>query len=332
MAPQRRGALRAPEGSGASERRRPCSTKNVRAPWEVQRKWLRTTVLGACAVLTGLLLWSSLGGDDGVTEVLAHRGEILPGRFIEVPCSEDYDSHRRFEGCSPRKCGRGITDTVITRDEAQRIRSIAEKGLSLGGSDGGASILDLHSGALSVGKHFVNLYRYFGDKIQTVFSEEDFQLYRDVRQKVQLTIAQAFGISASSLHLTKPTFFSRINSTQARTAHDEYWHVHVDKPSVAPAAAGGLSSGLPAPPPCSSSSWEDLLTTPDPLDFPSLLCSRSVMLTSCRRSPSLPVLQPPHPPTPLHTHGLGMLPGETCLGRHPRAAMCSGDPGHPSCP
>lgn len=52
---------------------------------------------------------------------------------------------------------------------------------------------------------------------------------RDVRQRVQLTVAQAFGISASALHLTKPTFFSRINSTQARTAHDEYWHAHVDK-------------------------------------------------------------------------------------------------------
>lgn len=25
-------------------------------------------------------------------------------------------------GCSPRKCGRGVTDTVISRDEAQRIR------------------------------------------------------------------------------------------------------------------------------------------------------------------------------------------------------------------
>ncbi|XP_029782823.1 2-oxoglutarate and iron-dependent oxygenase domain-containing protein 3 isoform X1 [Suricata suricatta] len=229
MAPQRRGAPKAPEGSGAAGRRRPNSTKHVRAAREVRRKWLGTTILGACAVLAGLLLWSSRGGDDDVTEVLAHHREILPGRFIEVPCSEDYDSHRRFEGCSPRKCGRGITDTVITRDEAQRIRSIAEKGLSLGGSDGGASILDLHSGALSVGKHFVNLYRYFGDKIQTVFSEEDFQLYRDVRQKVQLTIAQAFGINASSLHLTKPTFFSRINSTQAQTAHDEYWHAHVDK-------------------------------------------------------------------------------------------------------
>uniref|UniRef100_A0AC11CQW5 2-oxoglutarate and iron dependent oxygenase domain containing 3 n=1 Tax=Ovis aries TaxID=9940 RepID=A0AC11CQW5_SHEEP len=209
MAPQRRGAPKAPEGSGAAERRRQSSTKSIRVPRDVRKKWLRAAVLGSCTVLAACLFWGSLGGDEGITE--------------------DYDSHRRFEGCSPRKCGRGISDAVITRDEARRIRSIAEKGLSLGGSDGGASILDLHSGALSVGKHFVNLYRYFGDKIQTIFSEEDFQLYRDVRQKVQLAIAQAFGISASSLHLTKPTFFSRINSTEARTAHDEYWHAHVDK-------------------------------------------------------------------------------------------------------
>nr|XP_023412535.1 2-oxoglutarate and iron-dependent oxygenase domain-containing protein 3 isoform X3 [Loxodonta africana] len=210
------------------------STRKDRAQQEAPRRGLKTAVLGACATLTALLLWSRMGGDDGVTEVLAHRMEVLPGRFIEVPCSEDYDSHRSFEGCTPRKCGRGISDVVISREEAVQIRSIAEKGLSLGGSDGGlpsfqASILDLHSGALSVGKHFVNLYRYFGDKIQSVFSEEDFQLYRDVRQKVQLTIAEAFGISASLLYLTKPTFFSRINTTEARTAHDEYWHAHVDK-------------------------------------------------------------------------------------------------------
>uniref|UniRef100_A0A8D1DSQ5 Fe2OG dioxygenase domain-containing protein n=3 Tax=Sus scrofa TaxID=9823 RepID=A0A8D1DSQ5_PIG len=211
MAPQRRGAPKGPEGCGAAERGRPNSTKGVRAPRDVRRKWLRVAVLGACTTLAGLLLWGRLGADeDGIAEVLAGRSEVLPGRFIEVPCSEDYDSQRRFEGCTPRKCGRGVSDAVITRDEARRIRSIAEKGLSLGGSDGGASILDLHSGALSVGKHFVNLYR-------------------NVRQKVQLAIAQAFGISASSLHLTKPTFFSRINSTAARTAHDEYWHAHVDK-------------------------------------------------------------------------------------------------------
>ncbi|CAK6438650.1 unnamed protein product [Pipistrellus nathusii] len=230
MAPQRRGAPKAPEGSGTAERRRPSSMKSARAPREVRRRWLRAAALGAGAALAAaLLLWGSLAGEDGITEVLAHRGEVLPGRFIEVPCSEDYNSHRRFEGCSPIKCGRGVSDAVITREEARRVRSIAEKGLSLGGSDGGASILDLHSGALSVGKHFVNLYRYFGDNVENIFSEEDFRVYRDVRQKVQLAIARAFGISASSLYLTKPTFFSRINSTEARTAHDEYWHAHVDK-------------------------------------------------------------------------------------------------------
>uniref|UniRef100_A0A8C9FCJ5 2-oxoglutarate and iron dependent oxygenase domain containing 3 n=1 Tax=Pavo cristatus TaxID=9049 RepID=A0A8C9FCJ5_PAVCR len=134
-------------------------------------------------------------------------------------------------GCTPRRCGRGVSDAVITREEAERIRRIAERGLSLGGSDGGASILDLHSGALSLGKQFVNLYRYFGDKIQDIFTEEDFALYRDVRQRIQQKIAQAFGISSSSMYLTKPTFFSRINSTEAKTTHDEYWHPHIDKVS-----------------------------------------------------------------------------------------------------
>lgn len=79
------------------------SMKSVRAPREVWRKWPRATVLGACATLAALLLWGSLGGDDGVTEVLAHRSEVLPGRFIEVPCSEDYDNHRRFEGTRGRR-------------------------------------------------------------------------------------------------------------------------------------------------------------------------------------------------------------------------------------
>ncbi|KAM7334750.1 hypothetical protein ACRRTK_008070 [Alexandromys fortis] len=193
MAPQRRGPPRVPEGSSAAERRRANSTKKERLPQESQRTWLRTVALGVGLALITFLLWSSLGTNDDVAEVLARRGEVLEGRFIEVPCSEDYDGHRRFEGCTPRKCGRGVTDMVITREEAEQIR------------------------------------RYFGDKVQNIFSEEDFQLYRDVRQKVQLTIAKAFGIRASSLYLTKPTFFSRINSTEAQTAHDEYWHAHVDK-------------------------------------------------------------------------------------------------------
>ncbi|KAJ7397119.1 2-oxoglutarate and iron-dependent oxygenase domain-containing protein 3 [Pitangus sulphuratus] len=259
MAPQRRALPRGPEsagtgpgtaagaaagtGAGRGGRRHSSARKGRARPeprgWRGQAAILIPLLLLSAAAAGGLVLWSrllardGLSGagipQDGVTEVLAHRGDSLRDKFVEIPCSEDYDSHRRFEGCTPRRCGRGVSDAIITREEAERIRGIAERGLSLGGSDGGASILDLHSGALSLGKHFVNLYRYFGDKIHDIFTEEDFALYRAVRQRIQQRIAQVFGISSSSLYLTKPTFFSRMNSTEAKTTHDEYWHPHVDK-------------------------------------------------------------------------------------------------------
>ena len=79
----------------------------------MRRKWLRVAVLGACTTLAGLLLWGRLGADkDGIAEVLAGRSEVLPGRFIEVPCSEDYDSQRRFEGT--RCGGDGGEGSVVT--------------------------------------------------------------------------------------------------------------------------------------------------------------------------------------------------------------------------
>uniref|UniRef100_A0A3Q3EE41 2-oxoglutarate and iron dependent oxygenase domain containing 3 n=1 Tax=Labrus bergylta TaxID=56723 RepID=A0A3Q3EE41_9LABR len=132
-------------------------------------------------------------------------------------------------GCTPQKCGRAVTDSVVTREEAQVLRRLAERGLALAGSEGGASILDLHSGALSMGKQFVNIYRYFGDQIGDVFTQEDFELYRDVRGRIQAVIAETFGLDPTLMYLTKPTFFSRINSTAAKTQHDEYWHPHIDK-------------------------------------------------------------------------------------------------------
>lgn len=63
-----------------------------------RRKWLKVAFLLSSAMLGYLLSGSYLLGEDGVTEVLAHQGESLQYKFIEVPCSEDYDSHKRFEG------------------------------------------------------------------------------------------------------------------------------------------------------------------------------------------------------------------------------------------
>lgn len=179
---------------------------------------------------TGLVSWMYYTWTDDRTQTLVSRGELLTqARVFTVDCSEDYKKYKVFPGCTPTKCGRAVSDNVVTLEEAQKLRRLAEQGLSLAGSDGGASILDLHSGALSMGKQFVNVYRYFKDQIRDVFTEEDFQLYSDVRGRIQMAIAETFGLDSSQMYLTKPTFFSGINSSSAKTTHDEYWHPHIDK-------------------------------------------------------------------------------------------------------
>ncbi|XP_028989021.1 urotensin-2 receptor 2 isoform X2 [Betta splendens] len=171
------------------------------------------TLLLVAVCVCGSAVWQYVTSLDGdIAETLVSQGErVSPHpRVFTVQCSEDYENHKRYPGCTPQKCGRAVTDSVVTREEAQVLRRLAERGIALAGSEGGASILDLHSGALSMGKQFVNIYR-------------------DVRGRIQAAIAETFGLDSTLLYLTKPTFFSRINSTAAKTQHDEYWHPHVDK-------------------------------------------------------------------------------------------------------
>ncbi|XP_007259239.3 urotensin-2 receptor 2 [Astyanax mexicanus] len=225
MAVQRRGNVKSPESSAIEKKIKRAIAQRQAFTW---RSYIPLLLL--LTVLTAALTWLYLSLSDEFTETLVSRGEVLTEpRIFLVQCSEDYENHKRFPGCTPTKCGRAVTDSVVTKEEAQILKRLAERGLALGGSDGGASILDLHSGALSMGKKFVNIYRYFSNQISEVFTEEDFKLYRDVRGRIQKVIAETFGLDSSQMYLTKPTFFSRINSTGAKTTHDEYWHPHIDK-------------------------------------------------------------------------------------------------------
>uniref|UniRef100_UPI00398F228F 2-oxoglutarate and iron-dependent oxygenase domain-containing protein 3 isoform X1 n=1 Tax=Pristiophorus japonicus TaxID=55135 RepID=UPI00398F228F len=204
------------------------SLKKNKAKQTAWWKWLTILASIIFTAFCVVLLWDYLHADD-FKEVFARQADTLEGKLFEVPCSKDYESYQRFPGCTPTKCGRAVKDMVVNREEAAKMLRIAKRGLSLGGSDGGASILDLHSGALSMGKQFVNIYRYFGEQIKDIFDEEDFTLYSNVRWRIQQIIAETFGIDLTRLHLTKPTFFSRMNNTDAKTMHDEYWHPHIDK-------------------------------------------------------------------------------------------------------
>lgn len=230
MTIQRRGNPKIPDTNGIEKKIKRGNALRQASVWRSSRSSLLPLLL--LVAVCGAAAWFYLAsGDRDVTETLVRQGEVVGPhpRVYTVDCSEDYENYKRYPGCTPLRCGRAVTDVVVTRDEAQVLKRLAERGLSLAGSDGGASILDLHSGALSMGGQFVNIYRYFGEQVSEVFTQEDFQLYRDVRGRIQEVIAKVFGLDPSLVFLTKPTFFSRINSTIAKTQHDEYWHPHVDK-------------------------------------------------------------------------------------------------------
>jgi hypothetical protein len=151
----------------------------------------------------------------------------------------------------PEKCGRVVSDTLVSKGEVESLLNLVTKGMSLGGSEGGASILDLHSGALSQGSNFVDFYKL--PEAASMLQQSDFITYkfvnylillikateilmfnvclfnRVVRRKIQHAISHHFGVDVNSLYLTHPTFFSRLTNLSPKTVHDEYWHRHVDK-------------------------------------------------------------------------------------------------------
>jgi len=144
-------------------------------------------------------------------------------RFVEVSCSNDYG--KAFKSCRPKKCGRAVRDGLFLQTDLKHMRDIAEKGMKHGGGKGGATILDLHSGALSYGDQFINLHA----ANKKVFNTSDFEVYSKIRNTIQDAIAEEFGIEKKVLFLTKPTFFSRLTNKSASTKHDEYWHQHIDR-------------------------------------------------------------------------------------------------------
>ncbi|XP_054167476.1 2-oxoglutarate and iron-dependent oxygenase domain-containing protein 3-like [Oppia nitens] len=187
----------------------------------------------ALTVTILVVVYYITGTDDHKELVMASASESIPGspKGQQVICSNDYNEDRqRFGSCAPKLCGRFVSDAVVTESEAKHLLSVAKKGLSLGGSSGSASILDLHSGALSMDTNFVNIYKLMKKMSkEDIFTDKDFEIYRTVKNKILQTIAIHFGISGQHLFLTDPTFFSRLTSEAAKTKHDEYWHKHIDK-------------------------------------------------------------------------------------------------------
>ncbi|KAK4877483.1 hypothetical protein RN001_009989 [Aquatica leii] len=201
---------------------------NVKTKYTTPSFYSKQRIWSRFVVVAGVIVYIWYTSKDGKETSLGRQKEILQQRGQAFQCDSDYlEEINSFPSCIPKKCGRYISDKIVTINDVDILLKIAKRGFALGGSDGGASILDLHSGALSLGEKFINVYSL--DKAKDVFNAADLVAYKIVKAKIQHAIAETFQIGIDSLHLTHPTFFSRLNSLDARTIHDEYWHVHVDK-------------------------------------------------------------------------------------------------------
>lgn len=141
--------------------------------------------------------------------------------------------------CAPRSCGRLQRYGFASPAEVSILRDLAEKGFSIGQSSGGASVLDVHRGAVSKGSGFIDLFAALAAANQRqLFNATHLSVYGDVSRRVAQLARETLlskpkpaspSRSARRAELTSPTFFSRMDGgVSAVTVHDEYWHSHVD--------------------------------------------------------------------------------------------------------
>lgn len=117
------------------------------------RIWTRLVIVAA------VLIIAYFTSSKDKERKFATRRESIILRAQNVDCAPDYWSEiSEFNSCVPNKCGRFVTDNLVSEPEANLLIELAKKGLSFGGGTGGVSILDLHSGALSKGNSFINIY------------------------------------------------------------------------------------------------------------------------------------------------------------------------------
>lgn len=109
--------------------------------------------------------------------ILAGQKEVLISRSVKVDCSKEFDKEiKQYPNCVPNSCGRIASDKLVSGSEVDVLLKLAKNGFKLGGSDGGASTLDLQSGALSKNDKFVNIYAL--EEAKNFFDMTDLAIYK----------------------------------------------------------------------------------------------------------------------------------------------------------
>lgn len=152
----------------------------------------------------------------------------------DVQVIECGDSSLLVPCFGPKPCARSITHNAFSTDDVDLLRELVDTALEYtGGGNGPPSIVDMASGATSKGDSFINIFN-------TDLVLPNQHIYKKAVDAVRDSIELHYG-ECTSLKLTKPSFFSRIDGSKtAKTPHDEYWHPHVDKQTYGSFVITGL--------------------------------------------------------------------------------------------
>lgn len=119
------------------------------------RLWTRAVIVTSVAVI----VYFYASNQSRETKFASVR-ESLPLRMQKFKCSNEFEEEmKRFPQCVPTKCGRFVADKLIENKEIELLLNMAENIIGLAGSSGGASVLDIHTGALSYGERYLNFFK-----------------------------------------------------------------------------------------------------------------------------------------------------------------------------
>jgi len=149
-------------------------------------------------------------------------------RNLSQECSNDYDTDRvKFPRCAPKKnCGRLFNDLLLTNDEANLLQRIAKTVFKYVDPKSPSAKFDLVSGTLTQASGSTNIFDYMKSKNMQLFSNDDFQSYINVRNKIKQKLMEYYEVD--EVYATKPTIFSYLTNNEAKSKKDEYWHDHID--------------------------------------------------------------------------------------------------------
>ena len=161
------------------------------------------------------------------------RSEVVAkAELLEKVTTDVGAKLQRTTTCGDKTCGSVCgymeVENFASAAEVAALRAISERGMALGGGAGGPTILDLHGGALSYKDKFIDVWSAFNASELPAFKRAEVQVYSDVVERIRSLAERTFS-PTRKIHLTAPTFFSRISGDKPpKTLHDEYWHLHVD--------------------------------------------------------------------------------------------------------